>query len=48
MTSVWTVTTAGATRATASVMAVRREELSAADLDWDAAPCAADGELDAP
>src|SRR3954471_3764752 len=47
-TSVCTVTTDGATRATASVMAVRRDEFRLADDAWDVPPWAADGELDAP
>jgi len=46
MTSVWTVTTDGATRATASVIAVRRDELIAVVVS--SLDCADDGALDAP
>src|SRR4051812_47819398 len=48
ITSVLTGTTEGATRATASGIGVRLEELRFADDAWAVAPCAADGELDAP
>src|ERR1700682_4313842 len=47
-TSVCTVTTAGATRATASVIAVRREEFMAPDVVWGSDDCAPEGALDAP